>query len=403
MYENGGLRNLTEAEGKITVIVPVYNAEPYLPQCIESILRQTYPNLQIILVDDGSTDGSGMICDKYAGMDGRIEVYHTENRGLVAARKLGIRCSTGKYVGFVDADDYIDPEMYELLLKDIIESRADFVHTGYIQETENENENYCYFEEEVLNLPDVEEREKALVKYVLQAEKERYISYSIWSKLFDRKLIEKCYLQLPDRQQYGEDLLCLCLCILESRHIKLSKRTLYHYKLQKKSLSHLSAAEQMLRDIELNHSIICALQSCSQEIYKKLELNLCYFMKNKFLNIIESINEGKIHIPRYYYKNIDLLRGKKIIIYGAGNVGQDYYLQFCKYKDIDITAWLDSNSQKCLYDYAVVSDISELTNYTFEKIIIAVKSKAAAEEMKKILFKYSIPEEAILWEAPESI
>ena len=104
---------MTEAEGKITVIVPVYNAEPYLPQCIESILRQTYPNLQIILVDDGSTDGSGMICDKYAGMDGRIEVYHTENRGLVAARKLGIRCSTGKYVGFVDADDYIDPEMYE--------------------------------------------------------------------------------------------------------------------------------------------------------------------------------------------------------------------------------------------------------------------------------------------------
>ena len=230
---------MTEAEGKITVIVPVYNAEPYLPQCIESILRQTYPNLQIILVDDGSTDGSGMICDKYAGMDGRIEVYHTENRGLVAARKLGIRCSTGKYVGFVDADDYIDPEMYELLLKDIIESRADFVNTGYIQETENENENYFYFEEEVLNLPDVEEREKALVKYVLQAEKERYISYSIWSKLFDRKLIEKCYLQLPDRQQYGEDMLCLCLCILESRHIKLSKRTLYHYKLQKKSLSHL--------------------------------------------------------------------------------------------------------------------------------------------------------------------
>ena len=92
----------------ISVIVPVYNAELYISNCIESILNQTYSKLQIILVDDGSKDNSGKICDQYAAQDKRIEVFHTPNNGLVAARKVGISYSKGTYIGFVDADDYVD-------------------------------------------------------------------------------------------------------------------------------------------------------------------------------------------------------------------------------------------------------------------------------------------------------
>ena len=100
---------------KISIIVPVYNIEKYISECIESIINQTYKNLQIILVDDGSTDKSGIICDEYARKDTRINVIHQKNGGLVSARKSGLRNVEGEFVGFVDGDDYIEPDMYENL------------------------------------------------------------------------------------------------------------------------------------------------------------------------------------------------------------------------------------------------------------------------------------------------
>ena len=102
---------MADPNNRITVIVPVYNVERYINKCIDSIKNQTYSNLQIILVDDGSTDNSGKICDIYAMNDNRIEVFHTKNKGLVAARKFGILHAVGEYVGFVDSDDYIEPNM----------------------------------------------------------------------------------------------------------------------------------------------------------------------------------------------------------------------------------------------------------------------------------------------------
>ena len=108
-------------EPLISVIVPVYNVEDYLVDCVESIITQSYKNLEIILVDDGSTDGSGIICDNYKSRDTRIIVIHQKNKGLSAARNSGIDVSKGEYIGFVDSDDFIHPEMYNRLMKDIID------------------------------------------------------------------------------------------------------------------------------------------------------------------------------------------------------------------------------------------------------------------------------------------
>lgn len=100
----------------ITVIVPIYNIMEYLPRCVRSITAQTYGNLEILLIDDGSTDGTGELCDRLGTEDDRIRVFHKENGGSSSARNLGLRHATGKYVGFVDSDDYIEPDMYERLL-----------------------------------------------------------------------------------------------------------------------------------------------------------------------------------------------------------------------------------------------------------------------------------------------
>ena len=123
----------------ISIIVTVYNVENYIEQCLDSIVGQTYRDLEIILVDDGSTDRSPAICDRYADKDKRIRVIHKENEGLVRARKTGIMAASGVYVGYVDADDWIEPAMYERLLQCMEESRADLVASGRIEEYPGES------------------------------------------------------------------------------------------------------------------------------------------------------------------------------------------------------------------------------------------------------------------------
>ena len=117
----------------ISVIVPVYNASEYVSQCIDSILIQSYQELEILLIDDGSTDNSLQICEAYCRRDPRVQlIQHVKNRGLVSARKTGLQASRGKYIGFVDADDYIEPEMFKRLIYAIEKYDVDFVHSGFI-------------------------------------------------------------------------------------------------------------------------------------------------------------------------------------------------------------------------------------------------------------------------------
>ena len=116
----------------ISVIVPIYNVEKYIRQCIESIICQTYSNLEIILVDDGSPDKCGDICDEYAKLDNRIKVIHQENKGLSAARNAGIKASTGEYIGFIDSDDFIMPNMYEVLLNICIDNECNIAKCSTI-------------------------------------------------------------------------------------------------------------------------------------------------------------------------------------------------------------------------------------------------------------------------------
>ena len=122
----------------ISVIVPIYNIDRYVGICIESIIKQTYDNLEIILVDDGSTDKSPVICDLYATKDNRIKVIHKPNGGLVSARKAGVQNATGKFVGYVDGDDYVEPTFFESLYNAITRYDADVAISGYSRDLFNQ-------------------------------------------------------------------------------------------------------------------------------------------------------------------------------------------------------------------------------------------------------------------------
>ena len=132
---------------KVSVIVPIYNKEQYLEECVNSIQLQTLNELEIILVDDGSTDASGQICDRIAESDQRVVVVHTENAGVCAARNMGLKLATGEYIGFVDADDYVSTDMYQKMANIIDEINVDFVVCDHCRISENghkENRTMAY-------------------------------------------------------------------------------------------------------------------------------------------------------------------------------------------------------------------------------------------------------------------
>lgn len=128
------MQNLqVQTMAKISIIIPVYKVEQYLDRCVESVVKQTYENIEIILVDDGSPDNCPVLCDAWAAKDSRIKVIHKENAGVSAARNSGMEIATGEYIGFVDSDDYIEPEMFENLAAGITQSSSDLAVSGFIK------------------------------------------------------------------------------------------------------------------------------------------------------------------------------------------------------------------------------------------------------------------------------
>ena len=176
-------------ESLISVIVPVYNVEKYLHRCVQSVLEQTYRNLEIILVDDGSTDESGHICDILANTDKRITVVHQKNAGLSAARNKGIEISHGEYIAFVDSDDYIDTKMYERMLTKMQLCNADMVICGYSKWLEEQNR---VVETEV-NFEECTRQGKELFTLLFREELSVLMPVA-WNKLYKRALWDKlCY------------------------------------------------------------------------------------------------------------------------------------------------------------------------------------------------------------------
>lgn len=167
----------------ISVIVPVYNVQKYLERCLDSILRQTYQKLEIILVDNGSTDASGRICDSYAARDERIKVIHTDNLGVSHARNTGVEAARGELLGFVDSDDCIAPDMYETLLRNLIKEDADISVCGIYQ---------CFGENPGVAESDFNSELEVVTPYeAISVALENSCSYYLWNKLYKRELFSK--------------------------------------------------------------------------------------------------------------------------------------------------------------------------------------------------------------------
>lgn len=208
----------------ISVIVPVYNTEKYLFECVESLLKQTYQNFELILVDDGSTDNCGKICDEYSLKDERIKVIHKINGGLSSAWNAGIKEAKGSYLSFIDSDDYVDKKFLESMYHCLMEKKADICECSFFYLKDNKRIPEKLFRYEILD-------NVTAVKYLFT---DSYGSYVVtWNKLYKKKLFNQ--IRFPEGKLHEDEFTTYKL-LYESKQIAYLNQHLYNYRIRKGSI-----------------------------------------------------------------------------------------------------------------------------------------------------------------------
>jgi glycosyltransferase involved in cell wall biosynthesis len=278
----------------ISVIIPVYKVELYLRQCINSILAQTYSNLEIILIDDGSPDDCGKICDEYAKKDNRIKVIHKKNEGLSEARNSGIDTATGEYLTFVDSDDWIEIDMIEVLYNNLVNNNADISCCGYAMVYTNSTK--------YLN------NEKNLVLDKEQAIKEIFVNKKLntffWGKLYKKHIFNK--IRLPSGKHY-EDVFVIVDILLEAHICTVYPVSKYYYRQRKGSIVNsaynpkimnvIEAAERNLKIISSNYPDIiefanASLLKANLDVLARMIVNMKHIRIPEYKKVLSTVRQN---------------------------------------------------------------------------------------------------------------
>lgn len=209
---------------KISIIVPVYNMEKYLRQCVDSILAQTFKDWELLLIDDGSKDSSAAICDEYAAVDSRIRVIHKENGGLADTRNMGIEMATAPLIGFIDSDDWVDPDMYETLYKTMVDNDADISMCGHYYTYTNREKPSCSGGE-----VKVYDGHDALMMII----DDRRIKSFLVDKLYKREVIR----ELLPKSFFYEDYATLFKWFVGVSKVAICESPKYHYRQRRGSIA----------------------------------------------------------------------------------------------------------------------------------------------------------------------
>lgn len=375
----------------VSIIVPVYNIENYIEKCLESIKEQTFSNLEVLVIDDGSTDQSGVICDEFAEKDDRFIIIHKSNAGLVSARKKGLELAHGEYCLHIDGDDWIEPRMVECLLRRAERDQSDLVQSGFIT---SRGQKTCYDD---FFLDEISEsaRTDILQQWL---EQKPFLGSQMVTKIYKTSFIKKCYMFVPDEHSYGEDYLAYLFVLKNAVKISSVPDIFYHYTLREDSLSHKYRSIEKLFKVdlflmELYGKLVEFFPLCDKELIEESLLRINIFGVQQFIEATGN------HLQYYLYPDIDHIRGKKIVIYGAGKMGRDFYLQISSYEDINIVSWVDKNYEHCSYDFCRVNPIDSINEDSFDFVIIAIKDKKEAyTAAKELHLRLGVDEEVILWD-----
>ncbi len=389
---------------KISIIIPVYNIEKYLNQCLDSVINQTFKDLEIICVDDGSTDRCPYILEQYAVQDNRIKIIHKENGGIVSARKAGLRAAQGEYIGYVDSDDWIDSDMYEQMYQKMVNQNVDIIMCGRYEDTGNRSKQVYH------GITEGKYDKYRLKKYVYpeiivgSSFFEWGIFPGVWDKLFRRNCLEKYQMEVDEKIVMGEDAACTYPALLNANSIYIMNKCLYHYRQTTTSMVKSSQNYERERmQFKILYNTVNSSFERDKDIFDLREQWLKYVL---FLMIprADSLyrNFNKLD---YLFPFREVSKGSDIILYGAGTYGQRLYnyikkTQFCK-----VVLWLDRNYAELKKMGLNVNDPVRMKDSNCNTVVIAntyAKSRISLYSELKELYPlkkiYMIDEDEIFSE-----
>ncbi len=382
-----------DVDRKLSIIIPVYNTKPYLETCLQSVIGQTYRNLEILIIDDGSTDGSDMVCKAFAEKDQRILYIRQENKGLIGARRTGVEHASGKFLMFVDSDDWIDEGMAAFLAEQIQD--ADLVSTGVHYETKPDivTEYLDQYDEGEYHGAD-----KAFLLKTMLYDKEsdvlQRLTPWIWNKLYRTEMAGQVYRKIDTDNAFAEDGVFLYHYLILSGAVQISHKCFYHYRYRTGSMFH-GGNPNMLSDINKAYLALqpdFARHPFHEDLLSQLQ---CWVT----VTAVMAVNGGmgfspQCQIPEFIL-DTDGLKGKKIVLYGAGKAGKDYFRQLTK-MGYEVVLWVDGNNQQT----EGIHSPTEISKTKYDLILVAVSRQEYADSMIRVLLDMGIDQKQIVWKKP---
>lgn len=374
----------------ISVIVPIYMIDRYVGLCIESIINQTYRNLEIILVDDGGKDRCPEICDLYKCKDDRIKVIHKPNGGLVSARKAGLQQSNGFYITYVDGDDWIGPGFIEGMYTATNAVNADMVCAGLTRDLFTKSASFVNY------LPSgIYEGDKLKELWKNMASMPPYyrpgISTYVWNKLFKREILLDTQSAVDNRITIGEDGAVTYPALLKCKKVAVIDNVAYHYRQREDSMLKQSSgySDEAQKLCYLYDFLISWAEKTPME----------YGIKEQIIDYVLSIaimrSGGRL--PADDYSTFDsAYYGKDVVIYSAGTFGQQLVNRFRETEHCNVVSWIDDDYweyRRCCLD---VDPVEAITSRSFDYVLVASVDGLVADKAKRRLMDLGVGSNKIL-------
>lgn len=381
----------------VSVIVPVYNSEKYLSECIESILVQSYPNYEIVLVDDGSRDSSGKICDRYSSEHSNIRVIHQENAGECMARYNGTMVANSEYVCYVDSDDTVDENYISDLMK--FSSGVDLVTSDCL--CENRLGGYEVRREGLSEGLYDPSRMKYVIDnmtYIGNSNQEGILPFVV-TKLFKRCKALKVFSDTKNKLKIYADRVFSHSYILTCSSIYVTHRANYRYRLNEQSVM-CSKHDDYL--ITLGEYYVL-MKSIIEQYYDNksmlIDLERFIFIRLKMAPYYMRFSDC-FRSQRYYFGKVEFVKNERIVIYGAGAVGKAYFYQLSAQMPPENIYWTDKNWKSLSQSIPEVKSVEGVLDFSYKYVILAVKKESVASDMKNYLVSIGVKSECILWSEP---
>lgn len=382
----------------LSIVLTAYNTESYLDECFQSIINQTYKNLEIILVDNGSTDKTGEIIDRYAAIDSRIRPIHKEHGPVETGWKTGILAATGEYLQIVDSDDYIDLDYCEQLVDSMAD--CDFVMADYKRVKNGK----------------VSEQQEGMPKGYYRSKEKLELFYSKiftgknpytggmsafpWNKLYKRRILQEVINELRYEDSVNFEHVMVYSYVPKCAAIGVTNINGYYYR-QRGGSSSVVLKPHILNGFDAFYN--CLLRII--DMYPNPEILRSGMQKWFFSHVMCTLGVHLCFLKENQFKHdvfpyINILANKRIALYGSGDVGKAYYSQIMKNHFCEISMWVSKSSGKEYKEGYNLRPVSALLEDSYDYVVIAVEKEKVGNEIKQELIDMGVDANKLLWRKP---